>query len=222
MYKYKSKYRKNPNKKKCKVNKCVRKYVTSAIRNQIEDKYLQDDQMIVTAISNNATTLLQNGLSVGADVQQRVGQKIRMTSIEGNFVIATAGASIAGTTSTHQCRIMLIYDKQPNGAGITLNQLFVLSGAGNTFLSPLNPAGKPRYEVLIDRHYNMPINGGAANVSENRIIRLYKKLNKSTKYNTGNTGLIGDINTGSLYWLLCSDTGDLVYVFSGILRFEDA
>lgn len=208
--------------KSAKVPKGVQKYVKSVIHKQIEDKFIQDDQMVVTAISDNATTLLINGIAPAAGVQGRVGEKIRLTQVIGNFVFAIAGGSIPGTTSAPFVRLMLIYDKQPNGAGPVLNQLFALPGAGNTFLSPLNPAGVPRYQVLHDSFHILTVEGGAANVSDNRYLHVSKKLRHQTKYNDGTAGTIADINTGSLYWLICSDVTSCVYKYSGLLRFEDA
>lgn len=209
-------------KKSKKLSSSIKKIVKAEIHKNIEDKYLNDNVTAVTAVSDNATTILCNGLSPSATIEGRIGEKIRMTRMQGNFAVATAGAAIAGTTSTYYFRLMLIYDKQPNGSGITLNQLFINSGAGNTFLSLLNPAGSDRYKVLFDKIYNMPIGGGVANVSENRIIRVDKKLRHMTHYNDGNAGTVSDINTGSLYWLLCSDSTNLVYKASYTLRFEDA
>lgn len=209
-------------KRKAKVPKKVRAYVRKAIHSQVENKFIRHDLPLLTPISNNATAILLNGMFLGSDVDHRIGERIRMMKLTARFAINYNPAILPGATSSNFCRIILVYDKQPNQAGVILNQLFLNGGAGNTYISPFNPSGFPRYHILYDKTYMVPIQGGVANVTQSKYVIINKRLKHLTTFTNTNVGDITDITTGALHFILASNTADMLMQFSSNMFYEDA
>lgn len=106
--------------------------------------------------------------------------------------------TINGSATTTTVRIMLLLDKQPNGALPTLAQILDDTGSNTPVLRPLNVNFGSRFVLLADKQISVDANNARKN------FKWFRKLNFHTKYNgTGST--ITDINTNSIIMVTVSD-----------------
>lgn len=138
---------------------------------------------------------LLNGLQVGGSPQQRVGRKVTWTKmlVRCNF---TATDPIAPTTDT-RIRVLIIYDKQTNGANPTVTSVLAI----DEFTSPMNLDNRDRYVILAD--VEVPQSVGLNNFSGT--VTFNRKFNLETIYNVNGAGDVGDINTGAIFGMYCGN-----------------
>jgi len=178
-----------------------------------EKKYL-DTQGSASSVDTVASLVLLNGCVPGSDAINRIGRRIHIKSLYLRAVLS------AGATPTNaRCRIMIVYDKQSNGA------VAVATGANgvlntNTVTAANNLNSRGRYVTLLDW---MPV----VDVSGMQLLPkvVYLRKNIDTVYNAGTAGTIADISTGSIYLLLLSNLAAgataPVLDYTCRLRFED-
>jgi len=172
-----------------------------------------------------------NILEIGLPIQNptfygRIANRTRGVSLELRGLIQTTAAN--GTEVPNQIgRILVVYDRQPNGAipaSSDILQDFAYDGStSSTNLSKLNMVNRDRFLILRDRPMwfkaigadgiadatadpfsvvNDPNTSSVPGFVYNEHIEL-KGL--QTQYRASSTGGIGDISTGAFY-LLCMDT----------------
>jgi hypothetical protein len=126
-------------------------------------------------------------------VSGRVGNKIVIKSISIRFGLSTT--VIAGAIASF--RMLLIYDKQPNGAFPAIGDIIMDQPAAlTTSLSSINIANKSRFQFIRDNF--VTINAGG---DQCRIVHTYAKGRWETEYG-GNVGSIADFRTGSILLLI--------------------
>jgi len=181
-----------------------------------------------------------NAITIGSGAWCRIGRKITMKSLylQGFF---TYNAAVANVSRGHNARIMIVYDKQTNGAlpilADILGDQINFAGATDTRVaaptSGINLNNRDRFEVILDKRFWLPgsnnlgtvtgLNGGttAEPVLEYRNLRGRETVFRSD----GSPGSITDIASGSL--LMCT-FGDLDgttapwnFTFSCRLKFKD-
>lgn len=146
-----------------------------------------------------------NLLATGAGANQRVGRTITMKSLQ---------IRVVGPTST--IRVLVVYDTQPNGSGPATNDVITSVSDFNAYP---NLSNDKRFIVLVDEiHHDMySVDLPAASI--------YRKINLDTHFNTGTTGVIADITTGSM--LLFVGTVAVIapavpqYTYSSRIRYTD-
>jgi len=165
-------------------------------------------------ISTTATFDLLNGVQEGSSFYNRIGRKIMLKSIHvtGAIVPQSTGGGVP-----EYDRIMLIYDRQPNGAFPTASD--VLTDYDNTgtnrstSFSGMNMNNSERFLILRDHRFQVPDNNSGAAVVNNpgsdaivdntgiaNINWFVKLKNLETHYKaSSNPAVIGDIATGSLF-----------------------
>lgn len=159
------------------------------------------------AFVTTGTFQLLNGMATGDTDGTREGQCIYLKSIKIRMAIQSDTST---TDNTNEIRIMLIYDKQPNGAILPLNQVLYDSTAGAiALLSSRHPDFMKRFAVLYDKNYSLHTlpNTGATPGADVAglpikfltISRAFPKGATETQYNGGNAGTVADITRGSLY-----------------------
>jgi len=159
------------------------------------------------------TLVLMNGLVRGTDVGNRLGRVISIKNIELRFRYVINSAATATAV-----RAILFYDKQPNGALATVNELLA-PGPTIPFDGVRNLDYRRRFNVIRDWIVPLSING-------DRIKNVHKWINVSLKpqYDNSDNGDITDIQTGALYLILMSNEGTnfpaVTYTFR--MRFYDA
>jgi len=175
-------------------------------------------QHTVVGLSSAPNVFLLNGLKLGTSASQRIGNKIAMKSLYWSINLGMKWSDNNPTSSVEgynvPVRFIIVYDKQPNGAALTLGDLLsALSGVDNTTArsidtnSPNNLNNRERFVVVADKRMILQSGGPSA-----RQIKKFKRLNTSVAYKSGATvGDITDITTGSLYAITFRDQ-DMVTV----------
>jgi len=130
----------------------------------------------------------------GDDATEREGRSLSVKSILMRWNVSMTTTSAGGGNF----RIVVIYDKSPNGALPAVTDIF----QNNVQNSPLRLDYKDRFICLVDEY--TPCLGISTNFSLSG--KIYRKLNLQFEYNGNNFGDISDQTTGALY-LLASQNG---------------
>lgn len=149
------------------------------------------------AISGIEPLFLINGVAAGTSISQRIGRKCRFTSIYIRMRVVTGN-----TPQSQIARLIVVLDKQPNGAVMTGQQLLgsLTSGVANPW-APNNLDNRDRFKVLCDKTRLIQTNGGTSGAtSDVAFFKIYKKINIQTTY-SGTDALIGSISTNALYMM---------------------
>lgn len=188
-----------------------------------------------------AAVLLQMPIE-GSSFYNRIARRTRGVSLEIKGHIAPT-LSNAAARGLQWGRILIIYDRQPNGAvpsvATILTDYDEGGNAATYSTSGINMDNRDRFLVLRDRKFLLPpigINGVAptttsanlagtnADMAESRFLfHEFIKLNGlETQYKASTTGAIGDIASGS-YIILCmseTDTSVAAYQFTYQCRYK--
>ncbi len=161
-----------------------------------------DSRIIYENIDSTAnwTSALVSNIVQGDTNTTREGSKVRFTSIFGNIAVQMP-AVIGGDQIV---RVMIVLDRQPNGAN--LNLLRVLEVNNDIFSRYNRDTVTPsaRIKILSNMYFNM--SEYAANSSVKRIImkKFYVKLNNVAQYE-GNLGTVADAVTNAIHVFWDSD-----------------
>ena len=147
-----------------------------------------DVQISATGVSTTPIITELTNLSQGDTSSTRDGDSIKATAIMLRGICA-----ISPVASTSQYRVMLVQDKQTNGALFTPADLLEDTTAGDNLISPLNLDNKYRFRVLYDKLHTLSVNGGNESIKWSK----YINLNQHFRYGS-NAGTIADLNTNSL------------------------
>lgn len=162
------------------------------------------------ALDTTGTVLLLNGTVPGTNEFNRIGRKITMKAIRLRFGLFPA-APAAGQNEA--LRILLVYDRQSNGAAPAWADVIQSQDAAGTTSSTAwdhrNESNRDRFVVLRDWHFKAT---GAAGIFANSLdgteftkdstYDVYVRLKGlETHYNTGTAGTIADITTGALFMM---------------------
>jgi len=147
----------------------------------------------------------------GSAFYNRIGTKIAMKNLYVNGFLAPSGNT---ANENDYVRIMVVYDKQTNGAFPATSALltdYAVNGSTTTnSLSGINMTNRERFVVLMDERIMAPSASTQTApavstrfpdpVSTTFKIQRFIKLNDlSVMYNQTNGGTVGDIQTGGLY-----------------------
>lgn len=181
------------------------------LRNRNVDRIRAEKKVIDI---NNATyqlettgTALQllNGCVPGSQNFNRIGRKIQLKSLQVRGYFVASDATVANTMA----RMIIVYDKQPNGAAPTWANIVTSQNISGTTSSTVNDMinldNRDRFEIIRDHVCTLASKNDTATQSYsgsptilhlNEFIKLGKR---ETVYNAGTAGTIGDITSGSLY-----------------------
>lgn len=191
----------------------------------------QDSRVItsfVLPLINNATykapsqffegiTLL-NGIGEGTQYYGRVGARVMMTSLWFRALLtnnrpvpppasaqSTAIEPLTMTTFyTRTVRILLVYDRQPNGVPPLIGEIFSINNSPPSTFSGVNIRYRQRFKLVAERIYNVRL-------SFDRImVNIFKKISLPVTYSGTTAGTIGNLTTGALY-LVAFDNQGAVY-----------
>jgi len=164
------------------------------------------DILTVNPITFNQVTgnvALFNGLVPGTSGTTRIGRKIRMVSISYRFQGGYATSSTS--TGSSPLRMLIIYDKQTNGATPAAGSVLTL----DVIESPMSLGNSQRFIVIADEIIDSYT--PSATGSQQAFYRKgFKKLNLVTEFNAGTAGTVSDINTGGVFALFYQDGNILV------------
>jgi len=193
------------------------------LRSNLETKWINKTDTINVGYDAPSIAVL-NSMTQGSANNVRVGDKIKMRSLEIKFQMA------ARTGNADRVRILIFMDKQTNGAPPAANSIFADGGASaaTSFFQPLHPDYFPsRYQLLRDRMVILTQQGGATNVNQEKLITFKIPLKgKLVQYRAGsNTGNIDDIVKGSLIMFCVSDAlnaAQPAVAYFATFKFQDA
>lgn len=198
----------------------VKRYVRKTIASAEETKY----------VSANGTGVVLTGTPVmgavgliaqGVTVNTRSGNRITIVGVDLKVVCE------CNVLAASRLRIMLIRDKQPNGAlPGSATDFFMDKTAANSFIASYDPSTvgtSVRYEVLHDQLVCLNIAGGAANFAEKNMDVFTTRKKRIVVYNN-TTAAIGDCNVGSILFCLFTDVAanGPLYTYEFSQRFKDA
>jgi len=164
---------------------------------------------ISLTLNSTAQITPVNLIQSGSGFFNRVGRRIEMQSIH---VTGEVNQTETATLYNDYARILLIYDRQTNGAlpsFATILASYDQSGTASTsYLSGLNPDERERFLILMDQRLVLPSCPGGTGVTGAtdgpavtfNINRFVKMRNLTTHYKADSSpAVIGDIATGSVY-----------------------
>lgn len=144
-------------------------------------------------VTTSASIILLNGIAAGDDSDQRDGRRVTLdsVSIRGDLFYAV-------TTSAHPAdmvRMMLVYDKQANGAAPAITDILINANADSHY----NQNNMGRFEVLWDQVWTLPqVPASTTSSVLFPKIKATKRVGRATQYSgTGNT--VASIASGALY-----------------------
>lgn len=205
------------------VKTIVKDAIKHALDVEVEDKYKYVG-LIVVAVSNAGTFSLFNNLQRGTDRTTRLGNRIRMKSLEYGLHLSVSAAGLV-LFQRPSVRLIFFIDKQSNGLAPAVVDFFP-AGITEFTVSPLNPITvSPRFDVLSDTVYQLQGQYPTAPTTYSFRKKIPLK-NRAVVYNDGNAGTIADITKNSLYVLAISDQAAAAtnpgYSIDYVLRYEDA
>lgn len=185
-------------------------------------------------MNTTPTIVALNLITPGSSAWNRIGRKCSMKSIHFQGWLQDTASQYAQPSFG---RIMIVYDKQPNGSLPTIQDI-LLSQANSaadsnvsSLYSGLNLNNKERFEVIMDRRMALPAyNTNTAAITgispsctvDYQHINVFHRLgNRETHYKADSSpGVIGDIATGSLFLVSFGNvpSGSEPYALSGTFR----
>lgn len=161
----------------------------------------------VWTLNTTATITALNLITSGSASWQRVGRKVHLKSVHIRGYV-NIGNPVA---QEDYGRMMVVYDKQPNGALPTIQDILldqINSGTDVSLsqrLSGINLNNRDRFEILRDQQFWLPPTANtsftlAPGVAFPMTIKMFIDLKgRETTYRADSSpGVIGDISTGSL------------------------
>lgn len=137
------------------------------------------------ASSSTASFILLNGILQGDTTLLRTGSSIKCDGIDLSFTLFIGLVAVAS-----QERVMVVMDKQPNGAIFAIGSLL----NATTVRSPYVPEGQKRFSVLYDEAFALSSFSNVSTVTKAKI-----GISTHIEYNLGNAGTVADINSNSIY-----------------------
>lgn len=131
-----------------------------------------------------------NDVQIGNTYFQRIGSKIVIKSVQLTTTVVASAQTVLGSV-----RLMLVYDRQPNGSAIAISDLLKNNNTNVTLDSGINMANRSRFLILRDKYVNID---GAQSLFHT--VKWYVKGRWETEFGSS-VGTIADINTGCLYFV---------------------
>ncbi len=178
-----------------------------------------DDAVIATGFTVQNVLLT---IPEGNGEEERIGRSIVIKKIGWRFRITLPTTAVAGETGD-TARIVLIHDKQANGATPASTDVF----ESNDFQSFNNLSNNRRFRILMDKTYSIRSQAGSGrgttdtlSYAENQIDdTFFKECNIPIEYdNSAATGAITTIRSNNIVCMLSSASGFVG--FSSKMRFR--
>lgn len=175
------------------------------------------DNLWEVGINRDGTTLLLlNGIAQGADFNNRIGRKINMTKLIYNLTLTPdVGVGVANSGNCAQYRLVVVFDRQANGAAPAWSDIFAPGTSDPDYGSVtqlstnlLNLNWRERFQLLVDKvgqigPFNILDTAVPQLANDRQVISLKgaKRLSHEVTYSS-NLDTIGAIMTGSVYAFL--------------------
>lgn len=138
-----------------------------------------------------SAVLLINGIAQGTGAFQRVGRRYKNTSMQYRMTQVVQ----ANNTLPQILRVLVVWDKNPNGASPTVTNILEL----DNFRSPMALANSDRFVVISDEIFSTNEDGGNGTIHGEK----YKKMALESNA-PGSAATIASINQGAMYLMACA------------------
>lgn len=167
-----------------------RKRMVAVYRNKYQDKVLTGGvnwaNATLFAFGGAGVFTLLNGCIPGTTDVTRTGRQIYMKLLRLSYqVTSTAAGAVA------PCRVVVLYDKQTNGAAPSTADLF--EDTGRFSVSAFDHDNEQRFTILYDDMFMATVD------ATQRVVHGCIDVPLLTTYNAGTAGTVADIASGSLY-----------------------
>ncbi len=153
----------------------------------IESKFI-DFTAASAVIATGAVNLLPlQNIQQGDQASQRNGDSVTLTSVQARIMFTAFTAA-----DQNNIRIIIVHDKQSNGALMTSAEMFLDGTNGDINVSPYNLDNKHRFKFLCDEYVDINDNGQSSFVW-----KKYIKLNMKIRYDA-TTGNVTDLTSSNL------------------------
>lgn len=179
-----------------------------------ERKVIDLNRQIVAIEQTVGSPLLLNGCIAGSQNYQRIGRKIHLKSLQIRGLLLPAD----DTTQDQQIRMLVVYDKQANGAAPTYGDVIksqnIAGTTSSSHMDMVNLDNRDRFEIIRDRTWAIAkrdttatsaFSGSPTTICVEEFVRLQ---DRETIYNAGTAGTVGDIQSGSLYFFVISNNAN--------------
>lgn len=158
------------------------------------------DTAINQAMDTTGVVTLINGIVQGTSVNQRIGKKVLMKSVQARVYFAANSAATSNVVT-----MLLVYDRLPRGALPAVTDILVAA----TPTANNNDSNSSRFKILA--RVTMSLHGTTAAPLCNGAQFLIEKYVKMTStreltFTTAATGGIGDISVGAVYCVTVGST----------------
>jgi len=188
---------------------------TRALSGSLSTELKAVDTFSNLATDTTGAILLVNGLVPGVGFSQRVGREVHVRHLHAEVTSLVT----AGTGADQYHRVLLVQDRQPNGAAPAITDVLT-AVSPNALPNLINQA---RFHIWEDRRVYL---NASAEPSSGKVWSFDFPLSIRTHYNDGVAGTVADIVTNSLYVMVM---GNLVAgVTAGVttinvrVRYSDA
>lgn len=194
-----------------------------------ERKYFDTDYLgtTLTTISTSwaSTETDPSGLgtifcpSEGNDFNNRVGRRVRLMQIRiSGWIYCASQANQTAGDNACVIRLLLVQDKQTNGAQLNAEDVLNSSTAADAIDMFQNPAFFGRFKVWKDKKFilqNPNMSWDGTNIETNGLMRPFKmnlkfKVPIDVHFNSTNGGTVADIIDHSFHVIGATNNGDLV------------
>ena len=146
------------------------------------------DTSVNIACDTTGHVALLNGIARGDDINQRIGRKVVMRSMEVR--VESYVTHNTGIDQNH--RVLIVFDRQCNATALTVADVLTAVDIN----SPRNLTNRSRFKILYDNLHHL---SSTAEPGSHKVIDMYRRLWLPVTFNSGDDGTVSDIQTGSLY-----------------------
>lgn len=200
-------------------------------RNAVEQKQVDITNATLAIPSASAawsSLELLNGIGTGVLTSQRVGRRVSLQKLAVRWIMSAANGLYYAPF-----RIMVVYDKAPNGVLPAITEIL----NANTMLGQVNLNNTDRFMILKDLYpcergeqgYGAISIGGVGAGHNGQAGKFTIKFNPPLQEQfLLSNNLIADISTGAIYLMWCmtgsqtTSAGSFVLSFSSRVRYTDA
>lgn len=168
-----------------------------------ERKFL-DTQLNNIALTTAPIVTQLTNVAQGNTDSTRLGSKITIVGIELSYLVQSA--------ISNSMRILLVQNRQSNGATINTAELYQDNTAGDNIVSPWHKDFRRKFLVKYDKVHLFSITGNAFSH-----VKKYIKCNIPIRYD-GNVGDITDVQSNSLSYVTSVDIADATAVNTLFVR----
>lgn len=177
-------------------------YRNQSIPQMSSEKKVIDSNSNIYVFATSPPSTLLNGCIAGSQNYNRIGRKIFMKSLQVRGYIH---AATDGTATEGLFRMIIVYDKQSNGAAPAYTDVIRsqnVSGVNSSSAADMiNLDNRDRFIILRDRAFAMSQQStvatqAVAGSNTDLFVDEYLRINMETIYNAGTAGTVGDITTG--------------------------